>query len=108
MKNIIKFFVLDIFLMIFLCGCYVTTAYLNQGVQKYTTTQKNTIKIFSERHIAKDFVEIGYVAVHHTQTQSGDDLKDLVKEKASSLGADAVIDFKIFGLTAGGIAVKYK
>jgi hypothetical protein len=108
MKNIIKILVFIVSIMILLGGCTATTVYLNQGVQKYSPTQMKSVKIFAERNISKEYTEIGYVAVHHTNTDNGDDLKNLVREEAASVGADAVVNFKIYGLTAGGIAVKYK
>jgi len=51
---------------------------------------------------------MGYVSVNITNTTSGDQLKEALKEEAASIGADAVVDFRIFGATAGGIAVKFK
>ncbi len=83
--------------------------YLNDGVNPYPATQANKVTIFSERAVPDTaYIEMGYVAVHVTNASTGDELKKAVRIKAASIGADAVIDFRIFGLTAGGIAVKYE
>jgi hypothetical protein len=108
MKNVISILILNVIIITIFYGCQTGIAYLNPGIEKYPSAQPGNVKIFSERNINKDFTEIGYVSVHFTQTVFGDDLKNSIKEKASSIGADAVIDFHIFGNTAGGIAIKFK
>jgi hypothetical protein len=82
--------------------------YLNEGVENYGTTIPDNIKVYSERHIEKETVEIGYVSVDVTNAKNGDELKKAVRDEASLIGADAIVDFKIVGKTAEGIAIKYK
>ena len=96
-------------IIIFLAGCSTASMYyLNDGVNKLPPTSANKVLIFSERVVPdKTYIEMGYVSVHVTNASNGDELKKAIKEEAASIGADAVIDFRIFGLTAGGIAVKY-
>lgn len=114
-------------MVIFLTGCGIESMYyLNDGVKKLPATSVNKVMILSE-HAVPDtsYIEMGYVSVHVTNVSSGDELKRAIKEEAASIGADAVIDFRIFGaggiagnyaifdyriygLNAGGIAVKYK
>jgi len=114
-------------IVIFLTGCGIESMYyLNDGVKKLPATSVNKVMILSERAVPDtSYIEMGYVSVHVTNVSSGDELKRAIKEEAASIGADAVIDFRIFGaggiagnyaifdyriygLNAGGIAVKYK
>jgi hypothetical protein len=110
-----------------LTGCgTVSMYYLNDGVNKFPATSANKVMIFSE-HTVPDtsYIEMGYVSVHVINVSSGDALKEATKKEAASIGADAVIDFRIsgaggiagnyavfdyriYGLNAGGIAIKYK
>ena len=114
-------------MVIFLTGCGIESMYyLNDSVKKLPATSVNKVMILSERTVPDtSYIEMGYVSVHVTNVSSGDELKRAIKEEAASIGADAVIDFRIFGaggiagnyatfdyriygLNAGGIAVKYK
>ena len=114
-------------MVIFLTGCGIESMYyLNDGVKILPATSANKVMILSERAVPDtSYIEMGYVSVHVTNVSSGDELKRAIKEEAASIGADAVIDFRIFGaggiagnyaifdyriygLNAGGIAVKYK
>jgi hypothetical protein len=93
-----------------LAGCSTASLYyLNDGISPFPATSANKIAIFSERATPDTaYIEMGYVSVHVTNGGSGDELKAALKKVAASIGADAVIDFRLFGLTAGGIAVKYE
>ncbi len=103
------YFLIVIIIVILLSGCTASMHYINDGAKIYPAINPESVLIVSERTIEnKDFVEIGYVAINITNANNGDQLKNAMKEEAASIGADAVIDFRIFGLTAGGIAVKYK
>lgn len=93
----------------FLSGCTASMHYINDEAKSYPANSPDKVLIVSQRSIAnKDYVEIGYVSIHITNANKGDQLKMALKTEAASIGADAVVDFRIFGLTAGGIAVKYK
>lgn len=87
---------------------------------RYSPTAKEQVKIYFSSDIGQEYTEIGYVAV-----EKGNDpevVKDLLKEEAAKLGADAVIncqlglvaqDIGFFGATQGvvsmrGIAIKFK
>jgi hypothetical protein len=100
---------LFLIIIAFLTGCSTASMhYLNEGINKLPPTSANEVLIFSERAVPdKPYVEMGYVSVHVTNASTGDELKKAIRKEAASIGADAVIDFRIFGLTAGGIAVKY-
>ena len=109
MKNILVQFSLMILILIFLSGCTASMHYINDGARLYPANSPEKVMIVSQRSIAnKDFDEIGYVSIHITNASDGDQLKKALRTEAASIGADAVIDFRIFNLTAGGIAVKYK
>ena len=109
MKNtFLQCFLLTL-IVIFLSGCTASLHFLNDETKTYPANSPDKVLIVSQKSIAnKDFIEIGYVSVHITNADKGDELKLALKKEAASIGADAVIDFRIFGLTAGGIAVKYK
>ena len=100
--------ILFILIAFLINGCTATMSYLNDGIEKYSPTNKTTIKIYSERDIDKDVIELGYVAVNMTDFPKGDVMKDKLKECAAKLGADAIVNFQILANTAEGIAVKYK
>lgn len=109
MKNAIMNSLLLFCSIIYLTGCVATTHYLNDGVSPYQPTNPGKIMVYSDRSsLAKDFIEIGYVSVHITNAKDGDELKAELRNEASAIGADAIINFRIYGLTAGGIAVKLK
>ena len=88
-------------------GCVASVAYRNEGVANYPPTEVSSIKIYSEHNLNKKVIELGYVSVDITDDANGDKLKEILKERASEIGADAIIDFRILGQTAEGIAVKF-
>jgi hypothetical protein len=89
-----------------LAGCGTASMhYLNDGAIKYPPTSVDKVSIFSERTIpGKTYIEMGYVSVHVTTANTGDELKQAIRKEAASIGADAVVDFRIF---AGGVGAKY-
>ena len=112
MKNIlIRFCFLQpaVVVVFFMCGCTASMHFINDGSKLYPANSPEKIQIVSQSSsLNKDYTEMGYVSVNITNTTSGDQLKEALKEEAASIGADAVVDFRIFGATAGGIAVKFK
>jgi hypothetical protein len=109
MKNILVQFSLLTLVLFFLSGCTASMHYINGDARLYPASSPENVLIVSQKSIPnKDFVELGYVSINITNADDGDKLKKAVRAEAASIGADAVIDFRIFGLTAGGIAVKYK
>lgn len=107
-KIFLQFFLLTL-MVTFLSGCTASMHYINDEAKLYPANSPDKVLIVSQRSIVnKDFIEIGYVSVNITNADKGDQLKMALKNEAASIGADAVIDFRIFGLTAGGIAVKYR
>jgi len=108
MKTIRLNFIFLLLAAAVLAGCSASAFYYNDGYSNLAPTNKKDVKIFADRHIEKAFDEIGYVTINAPNGGSGDEFKALVKEAAAAKGADAVINFRIFGYTAGGIAIKYK
>jgi len=112
MKNIlIRFSILQatVAIAFFMCGCTASMHVINEGSKLYPANSPERIMVVSQRAIVnKDYTEMGYVSVNITNATGGDELKEAVKEEAASIGADAIVDFRIFGATAGGIAVKFK
>jgi uncharacterized protein YceK len=106
-----KFIYKTIFILILatvLAGCAASVAYLNDGIPKYPATNADSVKIYSERKIDKETIEIGYVSVHMTDDPNGDLMKEILKKRAAEIGADAIVNFQIMGPLAEGIAVKFK
>jgi hypothetical protein len=94
-------------------GCGISSVYFyNDGVAKQESKKDpSVISIFAQRTIEKDCIELGPVAVANANSCTGDELKQLLRETAAEMGADAVINFKLdllFNCRASGIAVKYK
>jgi hypothetical protein len=97
--------------MLAIISCSTSVGYINDGIEKYAPTSASTIKVYSEKKQDQKYLEIGYVSANMTSDVSGDELKRLLKEKAAELGADAIVEFKLWGSKNGGIAegiaVKY-
>ena len=109
MKKLLVQLSLMTLVIIFLSGCTASMHYINSDARLYPANPPENVLIVSQKSIAnKEFVELGYVSINITNADDGDKLKKALRVEAASIGADAVIDFRIFGLTAGGIAVKYK
>jgi hypothetical protein len=109
-------------ILLLFIGCAAKTHTLtgkDPGLRNSPTT-KDQIKLYFSSDIGQEYTEIGYVAV-----EIGNDpevVKDLLKEEAAKLGADAIINVQIglvardigfFGATEGvvsirGIAIKFK
>jgi len=100
-------------LIVVFSGCGTTSVFFyNDGVTK-PESKKDTgvISIYAQRTIEKDYIELGSVAVANVSSCTGDELKQLLRETAAEMGADAVINFKLdilYNYRASGIAIKYK
>ena len=112
--------VLSILLLFIGCAAKTHTLTGKDPSLRYNPTTKEQIKLYFSSDIGQEYTEIGYVAV-----EIGNDpevVKDLLKEEAAKLGADAIINCQIglvardigfFGATEGvlsirGIAIKFK
>jgi hypothetical protein len=112
--------VLSILLLFLGCAAMTHTLTGKDPGLRYSPTTKEQIKIYFSSDIGHEYAEIGYVAVE--KGNNPEVAKDLLKEEAAKLGADAIINFQIglmardlnfFGATEGvvsvkGIAVKFK
>ena len=100
-----------ILIMIFLVGCVRVTSSLNDEIVAANATQAGQIKVYAARTIEGNYYEMGALAIHSLEGSTpdlmGNRLRDLIKEEAAKIGADAVIAFRIDGVRAQGIAVKY-
>lgn len=79
-------------LLLLFIGCAARTHTLTgkDPSLRYSPTSKEQIKIYLSSDIGQEYTEIGYVAV-----EIGNDpevVKDLLKEEAAKLGADAIIN----------------
>ena len=109
-------------LLLLFIGCAAKTHTLtgkDPGL-RYSPTTKEQIKLYFSADIGREYTEIGYVAVE--KGNNTEELKDLLKEEAAKLGADAIVNCQIglmaqdigfFGATEGvvcirGTAIKFK
>ena len=102
---------LGFLIMVLLIGCSTSVGYLNDGIEKFPPTSVSKVKVYSENNQNQDYIEIGFVAAHMLSDVTGDGLKNLLREKAAEIGADAIIEFRLWGANDGaiaeGIAIKY-
>ena len=106
MKNIIYLSILFLFV-----SCSIKTHYVQTGSKTYQPTEPTSILIYS-RTPEKQFEVIGSVAVFASGEKQA---VKVLKEKASSIGADAVIDINLDKITSysqtcgiNGTAIKFK
>jgi hypothetical protein len=106
MKNIIYLSILLVFV-----SCSIKTHYVQTGSKTYQPTEPTSILIYS-RTPEKQFEVIGSVAVFASGEKQA---VKVLKEKASSIGADAVIDINLDKITSysqtcgiNGTAIKFK
>jgi hypothetical protein len=93
-------------------SCSITTHYIQTGSKAYNATSPSNVVIYSETP-EKGFTVIGSVAVYAPGDQTA--ALDVLKTKAASIGADAVIDvrftkFASYAQAVGmsGTAIKFK
>lgn len=103
---------LYILTIVLFASCAITTHYVQSGSQAYTKTSKDVVKVYSGVP-DKEFIVIGSVAADAPGDQNS--ALDELKEEASKIGADAVINVKFSTLTTfsnrtglTGTAVKFK
>jgi len=89
-------------------SCTAKVGYVNEGIEHFPATNPQSIEVHADRQLDRQVIEIGYVAAHNTQNADGDFLKDALRKEAASMGADAIVGFRLWGYTAEGIAVKFK
>lgn len=106
MKNIIYLSILFLFV-----SCSIKTHYVQTGSKTYQPTEPTSILIYS-RTPEKQFEVIGSVAVFASGEKQA---VKVLKEKAASIGADAVIDINLDKITSysqtcgiNGTAIKFK
>jgi hypothetical protein len=111
---------LSILLLFIGCAAKTHTLTGKDPGLRYSPTTKDQIKLYLSSDIGREYTEIGYVAVE--KGNNPEEVKDLLKEEAAKLGADAIINCQIglvaqdigfFGATEGvlsirGIAIKFK
>lgn len=101
-------YIISLMLLLTVIGCTASTGYINENIDAFPPTEIENIKVYSKKPTEKNYIEIGYVAAHITSGASGDALKLALKKEAAKMGADAIIAFQLMGVTAEGIAVKFK
>jgi hypothetical protein len=74
-------------------GCAVSTAYVQEGSKTYEQVDPKTVKLFASDTIPNHYYVIGSVAAD--KIGDGNDVADLLREKAASLGANAIISARL-------------
>ena len=110
-KPLLKHFIIVSFLSIFL-GCNFSTNFIQTGSRNYEETNPDAVKIYSGEP-QEEYLVIGSIAVDYVGDSEGTLM--FLKEKAATLGADAVIHTKLSSIItsakrigANGVAVKFK
>lgn len=95
-----------------LSGCSLSTHYLQSGAKTYPETLAENVQVYSGE-VENEYTVIGSIAVD--VAGNGDAAEKYLKEKASKLGADAILFTKITKMSSieqrtgiSGVAVKLK
>jgi hypothetical protein len=92
MKRIITFNLVLILMLLFFNGC-TTTFYTTTNAEKvYPQTNEKDVTITTESSLPKPFEEIGYISTTQTNIEGA---KDKLRERASEMGGNAILNFKI-------------
>jgi hypothetical protein len=92
MKRNFMFNLVWIFMFLFYNGC-TTTFYTTTNAEKvYPQTNEKDITITTENNLDKPFEEVGYISTTQTNIDAA---KDKLKERASEMGGNAILNFKI-------------
>lgn len=89
-------FILIIFMLVLVAGCARTVKYMKYTTDKYSPT--TSIEVLRVKPITKNFIELGELKLRISKRNEETAVLSL-KEKAKSIGADAII---ILGENSGG------
>ncbi|MBI5216625.1 MAG: hypothetical protein HY960_12810 [Ignavibacteriae bacterium] len=101
-------------LLISFTGCGPGYGTYLKSVQAYQPTNAKDVRVYAVSQPEGEYIVIGYISVYDAQAQDkGNTLRDLLKERAAQLGANAIISFKLVlepqaGGGAEGIAIRFK
>jgi hypothetical protein len=98
------------------CSTVARIATNDSQVTISNKTNTSQIEVYSTKTAGKSYSIIGQVIASADAGENSNIAVDLLKEQASLLGADAIVDMRlsinmgywISGITATGTAVKYK
>lgn len=111
-----KMFLFAIICLTFVSCSHITTLRTADNMTAYTESDPDKVEVFSTSKIGKQYIVIGEVLASADAGENSEKTVELLKDAASKLGADAVIDFRLsfcqggwmLAITATGTAVKYK
>ncbi|MBN2485120.1 MAG: hypothetical protein JXB34_04005 [Bacteroidales bacterium] len=100
-----------LFLVFIISSCSISAYYTQSGAKTYPETSIDMIKIFSN-DVDESYTVIGSIAVDAVGDAKS--AEKVLKKKAASLGADAIIFCKLTKMTSvaqrtglSGVAIKY-
>lgn len=103
--------IISICLVLFLSACSYSTYYIQTGSKPFPKTEPKDVKLYADKPTNK-FTVLGGVAAD--ATGGAESSKQLLKEKAASIGADAVIYVNLTNWNTGnsrigitGVAIKF-
>jgi len=85
-----------------MCGCSGYGQYMVSSTT-YSPTKPADIRVYAVSNPDGKFETLGYLSVYTSDAQNaGDELKNRLREKASLVGADAIVAFKFNQESGGG------
>jgi len=97
-------------MMLFMASC-ATERVTRMGTQ-YPATNPDTVKTYQTEKPNKEYEEIGRVSVDKYNnlaiTRSGDEVYKMMREKAASIGGDAIIGITEDFASISGTVIKFK
>jgi uncharacterized protein YbjQ (UPF0145 family) len=108
---------LFLLLCLFCVSCsHVTHLRTSEGTTIYSESDPDKVEVYSTSNIGKQYIVIGEVMAAADAGEKAEKPVELLKEEASKLGADAIINLRLSfcygewstGITATGSAVKFK
>ena len=92
-------------------GC-ATERVMNTGSTSHAATDPQAVKIFQSEKPVVPYEEIGRVSVDKYNnmaiSRSGDEINRLLREKAASIGGDAIIAISEDMGSISGVVIKFK
>lgn len=77
-------------------GCSIATYYLQEGAKEKKPIDPKNVRIYSATALKSKYEVLGSIAVD--KMGDGDSALELLREKAASIGANAVIDARLVKL----------
>ena len=111
-----KYYICVICCLLFVSCSNVSHIRTDDNLSVYKISDYNKVEVYSTSNIGKQYLVVGEVMASADAGESSDRPVNLLKEEASKLGADAIINLRLSfsygywstGITATGTAVNFK